>query len=84
MQGLTHAYLVKTSITYNKYLIFLFLEDNDSLSAKSAGQILSLYFPYTFLFLNFLLTELCNSSAGCYFTLTSEPAFLSNLIDHTC
>ena len=29
-------------MTHNKYLRFLFLEDNDFISAKSAAQILSL------------------------------------------
>ena len=44
-KGLTYAHLVKTSMTYftfNKHLTFLFFEDNDPMSAKSAAQILSL------------------------------------------
>ena len=41
-KGLTHAYLVKTSIKNNKCLTFLFLEDNDPISGKSAPQILPL------------------------------------------
>ena len=41
-QLLTHAYLVKTSMTHNKYLTFLFLEENDYISVKSGAQILSL------------------------------------------
>ena len=41
-KGLTQAYLVKTSITHNKYLTPRFLEDKDPLSAQSAVQILSL------------------------------------------
>ena len=41
-KGLTHAYLVKTSVTHDKYLTFFFFEDNHSISAKSAAQILSL------------------------------------------
>ena len=40
-KSLTQAYLVKTSITHNKYLTPRFLEDNDPTSAKSAAQILS-------------------------------------------
>ena len=40
--GLTHAYIVKTSMTHNKYLIFLFLEGNHPISVKSPAQILSL------------------------------------------
>ena len=38
---LTHAYLAKTYMTLNTYLTFLFFEDNDPNSAKSAAQILS-------------------------------------------
>ena len=41
-KSLSHAYLKKTSMTYNKYLTLLFSEENDSISAKSAVQILSL------------------------------------------
>ena len=44
-KGLTYAHLVKISMTYftsNKHLTFLFFEDNDPMSAKSAAQILSL------------------------------------------
>ena len=52
-KGLTQAYLVKTSITHVKYLTTRFLEDNDTISAKSIAQILSLNLAYTFLFLNF-------------------------------
>ena len=43
--GLTHQYLVKASMTHNKYSIFLFFEDNGSISAKSAAQMLSLNLP---------------------------------------
>ena len=49
---------MKTSITRNKYLTPRFLEDSDPISAKSAAQILSLY---TFLLLNFLITDFSNS-----------------------
>ena len=41
-KDLTHAYLVKTSMTNNKYLTFLFFEDNDPISTTSVAQILSL------------------------------------------
>ena len=41
-KGLTHTYLVKTSMTHNKYLTLLFFEENDSISAKSATQRLPL------------------------------------------
>ena len=36
-KGLIHAYLVKTSMTY-EYLTFLFFEGSDPISAKSASQ----------------------------------------------
>ena len=39
----------------NKYLTFLFLEDNDPISAKSAAQLLSLNLAQTLLFLIFQL-----------------------------
>ena len=72
-------------MTHNKYLTFLVFEDNDSISAKFAAQILSLNLADTFLLLNFLITGLCNSSASCSFTLTPDHIFLSkNLLDHTC
>ena len=54
-------------MAHNKYLTFLFLEDNDSISAKSAVQIL--FETRTFLPLNFLITGLCNSLASCSFRL---------------
>ena len=41
-KGLTYAYIVKISMGHNEYLTFLFFEDNDPISAKSAAQILSL------------------------------------------
>ena len=48
-------------MTHNKYLTFLFLEDNDSISAKSAPQDFS------------LVSDLCNYSANCSFTLAPDP-----------
>ena len=41
-KSLSHAYLGKTSMTHNKYLILLFFEENNPISGKSAAQILSL------------------------------------------
>ena len=64
-------------MTHNEYLTFLFLEDNDSISAKSAAQILSLNLAYTFLLFDFLITGLCNSLASGLFTLIPDPVFLS-------
>ena len=40
-EGLTHAYLVKTSIAHNEYLRPWFFKDSDPISAESAAQILS-------------------------------------------
>ena len=71
-------------MTNNKYLTYLFFEDNDSISAKSEAQILSLNLAYTFLLLNFLITGLCNSSASNSFRLISYPFFYQKFIDHTC
>ena len=47
-------------MTHNKYLTFLFLEDNDPISAKSAAQIFSFNLAKTFLILSFLITGLCS------------------------
>ena len=41
-KGLTRACSVKTTMTHNKYLTFLFFEDYHSISAKHAAQILTL------------------------------------------
>ena len=55
-------------MAHNKCLTFTFLEDIDSITAKSALQILSLNLAYAFLLLNFIVTGLCNSSASYSFT----------------
>ena len=68
-------------MTHNKYLAFLFFEENDSISAKYAAQILSLNLTYTFLLFSFLITGLCNSSASCSFGLIAESVFLSKNLD---
>ena len=49
-KGLTHAYLVKTSITHKKYLTFRLKEDNVLISVKSAAQILPSNLAQNFLF----------------------------------
>ena len=72
-------------MTHNKYSACLFFEDGDSISAKSAAQILPLNLAQTFLHLSFLVIGLCNSSGSCSFTLTPallvtiapDPVFLS-------
>ena len=63
-------------MTNNKYLTFLFFENNVPILAKSPAQILSLDLAYTFLLFNFLVTGLCNSSASYSFTLISPPVSL--------
>ena len=74
---LTQAYLVKTSTSHDKYLKPRFLEDNDTISVKSAAQILSLNLIYSFPLFNFLITGLSNSSASSSLTLTPSisPVF---------
>ena len=57
VKGLTQLYLIKTSITHNKYFTPQFSENNDPISAKFAAQMLSLSFAYTLLLLRFLITE---------------------------
>ena len=57
-KGIIHAYLLKISITHNKNLNPLLNLLNNYISPKSAPQILSLNKEYTFLFSNFLVTDL--------------------------
>ena len=57
-KGVTQAYLLKLSITYNKNLNPLLNLLNNCIYAKSTPQILSLNKEYTFLLLNFLIIGL--------------------------
>ena len=57
-KGITQAYLLKISITYNKNLNPLLNLFNSCISVKSTPQILSLNEEYTFLLLNFLIIGL--------------------------
>ena len=59
---MTHAYLLKISLTNNKNLNPLLTLLINCISAWSAAQILSIKGDYTFLLLNFLKIDLCNSS----------------------
>ena len=58
------------------------------ISARSAPQILSIKGDCTFLFLNFLIIGLCNSSANCWSDIFSfliplpEVFLLKRIIDH--
>ena len=66
-KGTTQANLLKISITHNKNVNPLFNLLINCISTKSAPQILSLNPEQTFLFKNFLIIDLCNSSANCKF-----------------
>ena len=70
-KSFTIAYLVKTYITHNKCLTLLLFEDNDPFLAKSSAQILPSNLELNFLFLNFLITALFNSSGSCSLHLLS-------------
>ena len=52
-KGLPHAYLVKTSMSHNTFLTFLFFEDNDSVSAKSE----LIFYNYLKLFFKIILNN---------------------------
>ena len=69
-KGVTHAYLQKILITQNEIRIpFLHLFIN-CIPASSSRQILSKG-KYYFLFMNFLITDLCNSLANSLFKVLS-------------
>ena len=59
-KGITHAYLLKISITHNKKQIPLLNLLINCISAISAPQILSLNYEHTFLFSNFLIIASAN------------------------
>ena len=61
-KGITHAYLLQMSITRNKNLNPLLNLLINYISASSSTQILSIKGNCTFLFSNFLVICLCNSS----------------------
>ena len=63
-KGITHTYLLKISITHTKNLNPLLNLLTNCVSAALAPQTLSINDECTFLFLNFLITGLCNSSAN--------------------
>ena len=77
---LIHSYLVETSMTHNDYLTFLFFEDNESISTKSAAQ-LSLNLAYIFLHLSFLTSGSFSSLVSCSFALTPDLVFLSKNVE---
>ena len=73
-------YLVKTSITHNKYLTFWLKKDNNLISVKSAAEILSLNLAKNFRLLNFLIIGLCNFPVSSSFTLAQDLVFLSKYL----
>ena len=70
-KGITHAYLLKISITHNKKQITLLNLLVKYISAKSTPQMLSIKGKYTFLFWDFLIIGLCNFSANYWFEIFS-------------
>ena len=66
-KGITHAHLLKISITHNKKQISLLNLFIKCISARSAPQTLPIKDERTFLLLNFLIICLCDSSANTYF-----------------
>ena len=63
-RGITHAYLLKISITHNKKRLPLFNLLINCILARSALQISSIKGDCSFIFLNFLIIGLCNYSAN--------------------
>ena len=72
----TYVYLLKKSISHNKYLISLLYLLNDCISAKSTPQILSLQDEQTFHLLNFQIICLWSSFASWWFGSESTPLLL--------
>ena len=70
-KGIAQAYLPEISITHNKKRIPLLNLLIYCISARSAPQILFIKDECTFLFLNFLIIDLCNSSANSLFDIFS-------------
>ena len=76
------------SITHNKNLNPLLDLLINCISARLTFQILSIKGEFTFLFLNFLIIGLCNSSVNCWYDLFSflipllEVFFIKKFIDH--
>ena len=68
---ITHTYLLKISIARNKKRIPLLNLLINCISARSAPQILSIKGDHTFLYLNFLILGLGNSSANSLFEIFS-------------
>ena len=63
-EGITHACLLKISIIHNKKRIPLLSLLISCILARTAPKILSIKDECTFLFSNFLIIGLCNSSGN--------------------
>ena len=74
---ITHGYLLKMSITYNKKRICILNSLCNCISVRSTPKILSIKDEYAFLFSNFSIAGLCNSTANSLFEiflfLTARP-----------
>ena len=68
-KGINHAYLLKRSVIHTKKRIILLNLLINCISARLAGQILSIEVEYTFCVSNFLIIGVCNSSASSWFEL---------------
>ena len=67
---MTHAYLLKISITHNKKQIPLLNLLNNYISARSTPQLLSIKIDCIFFFI-FLIIGLCNSSTHLWSDISS-------------
>ena len=88
-KGITQAYLLKKSITYNKSLNPSLNLLINCISAQSAPQLLSLDPEQTVLFLKFLIIRLRNFLASCSLNSngiltpwTTYGLFIKKIIDH--
>ena len=83
--GITHAYLLKISITHNKKWISLLHLLINCISARSAPQILSIKGESVFIFWNFLIIGLCNSSPNSLFeTFSFLIPLLGDFLSKIC
>ena len=87
-KGITRGYLLKISITHNKNLNPLVNVLIKYISSRSTSQILSLKNESTYIFLNFLIIGLCDSSANSLIDIISflialpDAFFIEHFINH--
>jgi len=70
LSGSIQPYFENASITVRRYLTPRLNFENDCISTRSAAQILSIPFTYTFRFGKFLMMGLWSSSANCELQVT--------------